>query len=279
MSDESTYLTELAQLWAGGREEGCPVGHSPHASRTVDIRLDGPTPLVPDTPGISLDHARDLRLDVYDWRRYAGIPGCPAADVVSESIETQHMWEGFQTLLALTILDDDAPGAVVDIGAHLGWYTVLAAQAGRPVLAVDAGSENLALVEANAAHNGVGEMVTTCRAWIGCDTPDAPLPPPSTRLRFVKADIEGAEDHAVRALLPLLQASLIDFLLVEISPVFADHYPATCGRIIDAGYTAHLVPAKGTPLPPFEADPLGMMEPLGALDFDQRDVVFRRLGA
>ena len=47
------------------------------------------------------------------------------------------IWEGYETLAALEILTDPAGGIVVDLGAHVGWYTMLAASVGREVVAVD----------------------------------------------------------------------------------------------------------------------------------------------
>ena len=98
----------------------------------------------------------------------------------------------------------------------------------------------------------------------------------------MKADVEGAENHVVRVFRPLIDARLIEAMLLEVSPVFADHYPDTLRVILDAGYRMWLVPEKGTDLDAFGADPLGWVEANavelfdGALesqiDFDQRDV-------
>ena len=63
-------------------------------------------------------------------------------------------------------------------------------------------------------------------------------------MRLVKMDIEGAEEHALRVVWPLVKAGLVDHLLIELSPVFNDSYPALVDMIRGEGYRAWL-PHRG----------------------------------
>ena len=56
-------------------------------------------------------------------------------------------------------------------------------------------------------------------------------------MRLVKADVESAEQHVVRALSRLLDAHVVEWVLLEISPVFRDDYLATVVEPLrEAGY-------------------------------------------
>jgi FkbM family methyltransferase len=61
---------------------------------------------------------------------------------------------------------------VVDLGANAGNFSVLVLTAcpTARVIAVEAHKDRIALLERNAALNGVSDRVTTCRAFIGVDT-------------------------------------------------------------------------------------------------------------
>lgn len=75
---------------------------------------------------------------------------------ISEALRTLGVWEPLETQAVLALLE---PGdGFVDLGANLGYYSVLAAlrvgRAGR-VLACEPDPENFALLERNLAENGV----------------------------------------------------------------------------------------------------------------------------
>lgn len=260
-----TYAHDLADRLRGGPEWSCQNGCASHPTITVDVRLDGPLPRVPDYPPVPPHLARTITMDVWDWRKFLGAPGgeghyCPAHDVISECLDTQGMWEGYGTLLVLDHLDR-TDGLVVDVGSQIGWYSALAASCGNDVLAIDADPECVPLSIFNPSMNDTRTNATVgVRGTIGSGTAPVPLPPEGERVALLKADVEGAEDHVVRVFRPLIDARLIDAMLLEVSPVFADHYPDTLRVILDAGYRMWLVPEKGTDLAAFGADPLGWLE-------------------
>lgn len=178
---------------------------------------------------------------IWEWRHYQGLAGyCPAQDDVSKSIDLNGDWEREETAVALSVV---RPGdLVVDFGSHIGWYTTHAARAGATVLAYDSDPENMRLLERNARPRGhEAPRVVSHLGWL-VDAPALDALP----IRLVKADVEGAEDQALRIIRRSLDAGLVDYLLIECSPEFADYYPALIDDLTARGYTAEIVGKGGS---------------------------------
>ena len=218
----------------------CQAGHKWHESKPVHIRLLG-QPDVPDFPPIPHHLACAWDMRVWDTGRYMGQAGiyCTGQDETSHSITTQGIWEGYETLTALEILHA-GDGLVVDIGAQVGWYTMLAAVNGNPVVAVEADPENVRLLRMNTG----GLDVEVVHGWVG---PASPTVESECRVRLIKADIEGLEREAVRVFRPMLEARRVDWLLLELTPSFPGSDVGGVVRALqDCGYGTWLVPTKGT---------------------------------
>ena len=188
-----------------------------------DVRPAKPVPL--RVPGLSGEHVLALhdRGDV----------------VISRQIREQGIWEPFETELVRRSL---APGGVfLDVGANLGYFTVLGAawvgDAGR-VYAFEPEPRNFRLLQTNLDLNGYAGRVTVCEAALSDrsgtgylklhpdNLGDHQLVEPAAgavevalvegaawfrereaRLDLVKIDVQGAEHAVVRGLMPLLHAS------------------------------------------------------------------------
>ena len=105
---------------------------------------------------------------------------------VSGSILSHGVWEKNIVNLVLRALELYPAATFIDIGANIGIYTVLAAAAGRRVLAVDAVMENLAYISTSLNHSNTGHYVSLLNnpvryCTIYCITVDLRL---VTRWRF-----------------------------------------------------------------------------------------------
>lgn len=207
-----------------------------HVTRRVNVDLRvvhgyRDLPLVPDELVVSWP--------MYVWdpavHPVDGGPYCPAHDAVSETIVSHHIWEPVETILCASVLAGHSAETFIDIGAQVGWFTMLALAFGAHVLAIDADLDNLALIARSATERGWDEAVTFSALRIG---PRSRLA--VDRARLVKVDIEGAEPEAIHA----LRDVDADHVLVEISPVFHDRYPAMVAELIDRGYDAFALPTK-----------------------------------
>ena len=218
------WLEHIAARWAGGRFDECQFGHGDHSTLDVNLR-DGAPFRVFDAPR-------------YETER-AGY--CDGRDEVSRAILANRWWEDAGTAL---IAQHCSGGAVIDIGSHVGWYTVQAAKRGCWVLAVDASVEHLRVLEHNTMD--YSDQVVLCRGWIGDATPPIGVPRGTSSVKLVKIDIEGGEADAVAALWPLFASKFIEYALIEVSPVFtgADKAEDTVRRLLSLRYRAYIVPNR-----------------------------------
>ena len=110
------------------------------------MNLSNSIPL--NIPGL----ATNLRLHVHgDHDRF-----------VSRRIAEEGIWEPYETSLVMDLLH---PGAVfVDVGANIGYFTVLAATTAGKVFAFEPDPENFRLLEANLALNALQRKVTAVPA-------------------------------------------------------------------------------------------------------------------
>lgn len=248
----------------------CHAGHDGHATRRVTVALRGQG-VVHEYPAIPERLAMDITLDVYEWDQYGGFRGyCTGQDESSHALALGQVWEGYETLLALGILDGgDRHSFVLDFGANLGWYTCIAGKMGYPVVAFEADREKADRCRANAELNGT-EMLDVVWTWIDETSPRFAGGGEPPHVRLLKSDTEGMEHEVVRVCGDLFAQGLIDFALIEMSPVFiranrgpgwgaVGGYSGLAEWICAQGYEAFDVPQKSASAELkalFEADPL-----------------------
>lgn len=237
----------------------CQRGHERHESRRVQVVLGGPTGYQ-DHAAVPKKLARHFEMEVWDPQVYPvdGGPYCPAHDAVSATIVSHRIWEPRETIVALHVLTEAGPRtAMIDMGAQLGWFTLLAASCGTPVLAYEADGENTRLLCTSLEANDWRSLVQMAPFRITSETPELELP--DVPIALVKLDLEGAENEGIRMLRPSIEAGLVDHLLIEVSPVFAGYYPELVADLVDVGYRAYTLPPRQRP--PVSLIDLACLEP------------------
>lgn len=223
----------------------CQRGHDSHRWTRASICLGGPTGYTDLTP-IPDRLARRFEIDVWDPTTYpvdsTGVY-CPAHDAVSETIAALGVWAPDETTLALTVLEGHPGERFYDFGAQIGWFTLLAASCGAQVTAFEADPENIRLLEQNAVINGWEHLIELRQVRVDETTE----PPPPTAVRLAKIDVEGAENNVIRILWPSIEAGLVDHVLIEVTPLFADYYPTLVADLVEVGYRAWVLPPKRRP--------------------------------
>jgi len=227
----------------GWDEISCQRGHEDHDTREVVVTIGGPTRYT-DLPSIPWRFADTFEFEVWDTKKYPvdDGPWCPAHDAVSETIISHGVWEPSETILMLEAFR--YCDVFIDIGAQIGWYSTLAARWSLDVLAIEADPVVAEVCAHNIKYSGGGPDFQM-KVWrVDEDTYLNPSQVPEGRLA-VKIDIEGAEADAVAMLGGVIDR--IDFMLIEVSPVFNLTYPDLVAGLIERGFDAYLVPTKERP--------------------------------
>jgi FkbM family methyltransferase len=207
-------------------------------------------------------------------------------DAASQDAMTQSLVEQRHSVPAgYRLLAELAPpeSFVLDLGAHIGTFTLYAAALGYRVAAVDANPTNLALLRASlernqfqtvfpiqaavSDHAGVLEFfpsgpygVVANPAVVAPTIPVRAATVPAlleeigwTRVDFIKLDIEGSEVHAVRGMADLLARSTAPPILFESNGFTLGLFDQTPNTLLSAleafGYRCYLVePGLLTPV-------------------------------
>ena len=172
---------------------------------------------------------------------------CPAHDAVSATIYEHKVWEPRETVLALDVFASKTPGVFLDLGAQLGWFTLLAASWERDVIAVEADNDNASMLQESLNGNGWDDLVEVHVKRIGRDPMPTDVNIAGFDVCLAKLDLEGAEREAIAELGPLIEEGRIANMLIEVSPVFDDYYPNLLAQLVASGFDAHRLPPKQRP--------------------------------
>lgn len=186
-----------------------------------------------------------------------------AADrVMSETVAASGVWEED---VARAIEKFMRPGwTLLDVGANVGYFSLIAAQRGHDVIAIDADSEACALLSRNAARNGFSDRITIhcsavdSRRGIVTLLTDAPDNPGARhvgsggdavraltladllgdkRPEMIKIDIEGMEWAALSGSPEILEgAQVVIFEAGGHSARYGVHPNAIVQLLADAGF-------------------------------------------
>lgn len=233
------------------------VTHDVHDRVCVDILLNS-KPKLPDLPYFP-DELK-FKLNVYDWRKYEGTVGyCTGDDAVSLSVFTQGIWEGSETRLILQLLrEGDKGNKVLDFGAHVGWYSVIAGVEGYDVIAYEFDAENVELIGLNAKLNDCSDKISIEHSWVDSNSK---VIDGSWDVEIMKCDLEGLDEYAVAMCSKLFNEQRVRYALIEISPIFNDSYPSLIESICSCGYKVYKVPSKGFKyLDEYSVDPLSIVK-------------------
>ena len=156
----------------------CELGHLDHDLRECRMTF-------PD---------RGIRMYVYDAASYKDSRGyCTGDDVLSRSVIATGLWENWDTKLLLENRVFQGHH-VIDIGSHIGWYTLIAASFGCPVTAIEGDKENAQTLMKNVELNGFKD-VEVFNEWIDEGwTFDKDI---DGQIDLIKIDLEGKDGAAV----------------------------------------------------------------------------------
>lgn len=178
---------------------------------------------------------------IYDWSKYIDPTShtwCPANDVVSQNIDLYGFWEVYETALMNDLFKKADKGSnFIDVGAQTGWYTLLAADSGLNVLAVESDENSASLIKGSVSMNGF-ENVVVSNLFVD----DKSNVLPAMDMYLVKVDVEGNEKYALKMFEDSFEQKLIKYAVFEFSPVFNDSYKEILEKLNAYGYNGYKIP-------------------------------------
>ncbi len=162
-------------------------------------------------------------------------------DAVTEAIREHGCWEPDETEIILELLPPSQAGSgyFVDVGAQLGYYSLIAASRGYKVIAFEYDIDVYATLVENVRLNGFQGLITPYRRYV-CDTSDGlgkGVPRVSIDsiaddfrfasygIRLLKVDVEGFDPLVIRGAMECFRQGSIHAAIVEISPKFETKTP------------------------------------------------------
>lgn len=219
----------------------CQKDHVPHNTTPLKIYLKGEKEGYATIPK---KYERKFLMDVFDWRDYEKYKGnCIGKDKTSKALQMEGIYEFYNTVVVLDILGrGNKRNLVIDYGAHIGWYTLLAILYGYDTAAVEADLETLRLLVRNVTYNNGQKKLIPSHAYIDENSPQLEVPA-NKQVQLLKIDIGHSDYDAVSMCESALRGKKINHLMIKISQP-PDLANGLVHSIINHGYKVYLLPFK-----------------------------------
>lgn len=227
----------------------------PHEHRTMEIEVDlserhGYLNFAPIPERLWVP---PFKMEVWDWEAAAPasqpVEGewCPMRCAISQTIAEHGIWEPPETLALLNVFEacrlDDGPWTFLDIGAQLGWFSMLAQHFGLYPWCIEADPEVAEILKRNLYRDDRPDVKHPDSAIVEDYRIDSETRPIDSVMRtVVKIDIEGAEMDAIRVLRPSFESGAIRAALIETTPRFGVNVEQMALMMMVYGFNAYLLP-------------------------------------
>jgi hypothetical protein len=191
-----------------------------------------------ETEDISINYfGKELKMRIYNYDYYKERNLVnDGLDIISWCLKTpDNCWEPYQTELTKEILKD-GNNIFIDIGSHLGWYSLLAASLNNNVYCIDVNDNTSEIFLHNVKINNFEDKIKFFKQFVDENFNLNNILPRDKHIRLIKCDIEGYEIEFSEKILDRLEDKTIDYLILEISPNFRDNYHETVFKIKNLGY-------------------------------------------
>lgn len=192
----------------------CQAGHQTHHRK-----------IVPSKQGDFL---------IYDWKQYMNFKGyCMGQDDISRTIDLYGLWsDDMYDFISKILTNETTKKVFIDVGSHIGWFSKLAINLGYEVIGFEGVSENIELAKVNALQAAYKNVWFDKNILPSDDIFEAHL---------MKIDVEANERYVVDYFDKSFSEKSIDNVVMEISPVFNDSYPAIVEKMKTFGYEVLLL--------------------------------------
>ncbi len=140
-------------------------------------------------------------------------------DLISHILRRDHSWEPYQTEITIELLKKLSNKKFIDIGAHIGYYSLIAASYGWFVESYESNSLYYKIFDDNIICNNFTELIKSYNIRVDEKISHDNISN-QKNIGIIKIDVEGAEPEIIQGLTKSLKNQDIDALIIEISPKF-----------------------------------------------------------
>lgn len=136
-------------------------------------------------------------------------------DLVSADIRKFKCWEPYQTEITIEILKKIKNKEFIDIGAHIGYYSVICGVYGFNVKAYEKNNLFFKVLESNVKEH---ENITIYNQCVDENNIHSAFE--NKNIGLIKIDVEGNEPEIIYGMKDYIEGRKIDCMIIEISPKF-----------------------------------------------------------
>jgi len=156
-------------------------------------------------------------------------------DIISKCLESENnCWEPYQTEITKEILKD-GNNIFIDIGTHIGYYSLIALSLGNYVIGIDCNETFLSFYRENINLNNF-KNINIVKTKVDCNFNIESIVDIKKKIKLIKCDIEGFEIEFIRSIEGLLENKIIENLILEISPKKRNEYNEIIELLFKKGY-------------------------------------------
>ena len=168
-----------------------------------------------------------LLMKIYDYDYHK--EGEKGRDIICKCLEYERNWKPFQTELMSEIFRNTT-GSFVDIGCHVGYFSVLACLYGKRVYSYDQDYDYLSHLKSTKEINKLDNLNITCK-FVDKNY-KIPKEIMSEKISVLKIDTNCQEAEIIKVFLPLK----IPYIIAKISPKINNSYLDMCRKMRSEGY-------------------------------------------
>jgi hypothetical protein len=167
---------------------------------------------------------KNLDINVYDYEYYENEKSEKAVeglDIISFCYKRYLCWEPYQCELTKEILES-GNNLFIDIGSHLGTYSIISSMYGNNTIAIDANPNANNIFRKTIKDNNLSN-IEILDLYIMKDTKLEDITK-SDKIRLIKTDVEGNEEIIYNIFKDKFDNKQIDYAIFEITSIFSEKY-------------------------------------------------------
>lgn len=176
----------------------------------------------------------NLRIFIFDYD--SAEDGTIEKDLISKFILRDQCWKPYQTELMREILKPE--DIFIDIGCHIGYFSVLGSISGCNVTSIDKNLNYIQFLNRTIKQNEF-ENIEVKTMTIDDKTKKTDIIRTTQNIKLLKISIQGEEVSCINCFLDDFSKRKIENVILEVTPKYSNQYAKTILRLVTFGYKVY----------------------------------------